>query len=135
MSMARRDLLVRSGAVAAWAGGAGCSSRTSAAHSTGRLPSTGATSRNRGAPPSPSCAPRATRAISRVCWSTGSVSSGRRSQAVGALEPNLVEFTAGRRSTCRPPMVVAAADALRRLGAASVVVAEGPGHRRDTEAS
>ena len=31
-------------------------------------------------------------------------------------------------------MVVAAANALRRLGASSVVVAEGPGHRRDTEA-
>ena len=31
-------------------------------------------------------------------------------------------------------MVVAAANALRKLGASSVVVAEGPGHRRDTEA-
>jgi len=30
--------------------------------------------------------------------------------------------------------VVAAANALRRLGASSVTVAEGPGHRRDTEA-
>jgi uncharacterized protein (DUF362 family) len=50
------------------------------------------------------------------------------------LKPNLVEFVSGSSINTDPRMVVAAANALRRLGAASVVVAEGPGHRRDTEA-
>jgi uncharacterized protein (DUF362 family) len=50
------------------------------------------------------------------------------------LKPNLVEFVRGSSINTDPRMVVAAANALRRLGAASVVVAEGPGHRRDTEA-
>jgi uncharacterized protein (DUF362 family) len=50
------------------------------------------------------------------------------------LKPNLVEFVAGSPINTDPRMVVAAANALRRLGARSVVVAEGPGHRRDTEA-
>jgi uncharacterized protein (DUF362 family) len=50
------------------------------------------------------------------------------------LKPNLVEFVRGSSINTDPRMVVAAANALRRLGAASVVVAEGPGHRRDVEA-
>ncbi len=50
------------------------------------------------------------------------------------LKPNLVEFVRGSSINTDPRLVVAAANALRRLGAASVVVAEGPGHRRDTEA-
>ena len=50
------------------------------------------------------------------------------------LKPNFVEFESGSPINTDPRVVVAAADALRRLGAASVVVAEGPGHRRDTEA-
>ncbi len=50
------------------------------------------------------------------------------------LKPNLVEFVRGSSINTDPRMVVAAANALRRLGASSVVVAEGPGHRRDTEA-
>jgi uncharacterized protein (DUF362 family) len=50
------------------------------------------------------------------------------------LKPNLVEFFHGSNVNTDPRMVVAAANVLRRLGAASVVVAEGPGHRRDTEA-
>ena len=50
------------------------------------------------------------------------------------LKPNLVEFVKGASINTDPRMVVAAANALRRLGASSVVVAEGPGHRRDTEA-
>jgi uncharacterized protein (DUF362 family) len=50
------------------------------------------------------------------------------------LKPNLVEFLRGSAVNTDPRLVVAAANTLRRLGATSVVVAEGPGHRRDTEA-
>jgi uncharacterized protein (DUF362 family) len=50
------------------------------------------------------------------------------------LKPNLVEFFRESSVNTDPRLVVAAANALRRLGASSVVVAEGPGHRRDTEA-
>ncbi len=50
------------------------------------------------------------------------------------LKPNFVEFHSGSSINTDPRLVVAAADALRHLGASSVVVAEGPGHRRDTEA-
>jgi len=50
------------------------------------------------------------------------------------LKPNLVEYAAGSSINTDPRLVVAAATTLRRLGASSVVVAEGPGHRRDTEA-
>ncbi len=49
------------------------------------------------------------------------------------LKPNLVEFTGGPVNT-DPQLVGAAVLALRRLGAGEVVVGEGPGHRRDTEA-
>jgi uncharacterized protein (DUF362 family) len=50
------------------------------------------------------------------------------------LKPNFVEFLDDHPINTQPALVVAAADALRKLGARSVVVAEGPGHRRDTEA-
>jgi uncharacterized protein (DUF362 family) len=50
------------------------------------------------------------------------------------LKPNLVEFVKGSSINTDPRMVVATANAIRRLGASSVVVAEGPGHRRDVEA-
>ena len=49
------------------------------------------------------------------------------------LKPNLVEFERGRVINTHPALVAGAAQALRRAGAASVVVAEGPGHRRDIE--
>lgn len=50
------------------------------------------------------------------------------------LKPNLVE-TASEISqiNTNPAVVVAAAEAFRRLDAAEVVVAEGQGHRRDTQ--
>lgn len=48
------------------------------------------------------------------------------------LKPNLVEFDATSAINTDPRLVAAAALAFRRLGAASVIVAEGPGHRRDT---
>lgn len=50
------------------------------------------------------------------------------------LKPNLVEFVPGSSVNTDPALVSAAAVTLRRMGAASVTVAEGPGHRRDTEA-
>ena len=49
------------------------------------------------------------------------------------LKPNMVEYSADRVINTHPALVAGAAQALLRAGAASVVVAEGPGHRRDTE--
>jgi uncharacterized protein (DUF362 family) len=49
------------------------------------------------------------------------------------LKPNLVETTLGAgHINTHPEIVRAAARALRALGAAEVLVGEGPGHRRDT---
>ncbi len=49
------------------------------------------------------------------------------------LKPNLVEYIPGRPVNTDPHLIGAAAEAFLRLGAASVTVAEGPGHHRDTE--
>ena len=49
------------------------------------------------------------------------------------LKPNLVEFEPGTVINTHPHVVVGAAIACRRAGAREVVVAEGPGHRRDLE--
>lgn len=49
------------------------------------------------------------------------------------LKPNLVEYDQSRPINTNPRLVASAAEAFRQLGAAEVVVAEGPGHRRDTE--
>jgi uncharacterized protein (DUF362 family) len=48
------------------------------------------------------------------------------------LKPNLVEFEPGSSINTNPLVVHAAYEAFRELGAASVRIAEGPGHRRDT---
>jgi len=49
------------------------------------------------------------------------------------LKPNLVETARGHgHINTNPAVVVAAAEAFRRLGAAEVFVAEGQGHRRDS---
>lgn len=49
------------------------------------------------------------------------------------LKPNLVETAAGAgHINTHPEVVRAAAKALRALGAAEVLIGEGPGHRRDT---
>jgi uncharacterized protein (DUF362 family) len=49
------------------------------------------------------------------------------------LKPNLVEFEAGTPINTDPRLVEAAVEAFRRMGASRVRVAEGAGHRRDTE--
>jgi uncharacterized protein (DUF362 family) len=49
------------------------------------------------------------------------------------LKPNLVESISGADVNTNPRLVGAAATAFLALGAKSVVVAEGPGHQRDTQ--
>jgi len=48
------------------------------------------------------------------------------------LKPNLVEFEPGSSINTNPMVVHAALEAFRSQGAASVRIAEGPGHRRNT---
>lgn len=68
----------------------------------------------------------------------GTVLDGLR--AVGAdvrgrsvlLKPNLIEFDRTTVINTDPRLIAATVLAMRRLGARSVVVGEGPGHRRDT---
>jgi uncharacterized protein (DUF362 family) len=48
------------------------------------------------------------------------------------LKPNLVEYDPGTTINTHPAIVAAALEAFRSLGAASVRIAEGPGHRRNT---
>ncbi|MEI7959161.1 MAG: DUF362 domain-containing protein, partial [Verrucomicrobiota bacterium] len=48
------------------------------------------------------------------------------------LKPNLVEVEAGSEINTRTEVVGAAIDAFLSLGAREVLVAEGPGHQRDT---
>jgi len=49
------------------------------------------------------------------------------------LKPNLVEFDPKGVINTHPAVVEAAADSFKTLGAREVIVAEGPGHRRDNE--
>lgn len=48
------------------------------------------------------------------------------------LKPNLVDYIPGDAINTHPLVVAAAIECFRRLGASRVVVAEGPGHQRDT---
>ena len=48
------------------------------------------------------------------------------------LKPNFVEYDPGSVVNTDPRVVAGAVEAIRRMGAESVTVAEGPGHRRDT---
>ena len=112
MSMTRRDLLIRSGAVAA---GPGRGALVAAAdgrfdgppRSIGRLPEAG----------------RSAVAVLRAERYDGDLEgaaarrpaarAGGRARALGVLKPNLVEFFRGSAVNTDPRMVVAAADALR----------------------
>lgn len=49
------------------------------------------------------------------------------------LKPNLVDYLPGGHINTHPLLVAAAAECFMSLGARSVVVAEGPGHQRDTQ--
>ena len=49
------------------------------------------------------------------------------------LKPNLVDYAPGDAINTHPLLVLAAAESFRRMNAKSVVVAEGPGHQRDTQ--
>jgi uncharacterized protein (DUF362 family) len=49
------------------------------------------------------------------------------------LKPNLVDYLPVDAINTHPSLVLAAAECFRRLGAKSVLVAEGPGHQRDTQ--
>jgi uncharacterized protein (DUF362 family) len=49
------------------------------------------------------------------------------------IKPNLVDYMPGNTINTHPHLVAAASDCFRRLGAEQVVIAEGPGHQRDTE--
>jgi uncharacterized protein (DUF362 family) len=49
------------------------------------------------------------------------------------LKPNMVEYDPGSVVNTDPRLVVATVAVMKRLGARSVTVAEGPGHRRDTQ--
>ena len=49
------------------------------------------------------------------------------------LKPNFVEYDNAGVINTHPRVVAAAVDAFRTLGARHVIVAEGPGHQRDTE--
>jgi len=49
------------------------------------------------------------------------------------LKPNLVDYLPGNAINTHPMLVLAAVETFRLLGAKSVVVAEGPGHQRDTQ--
>jgi uncharacterized protein (DUF362 family) len=135
VSLTRRQLLVRGGAVAAWAAAGG----TLVADRLGAFD--GPPSFDRAAYPKPG---RAAAAVLRAETYGGDLESllleglrlvdtdVRRRSVL--LKPNLVEFNRGSSINTDPRLIVAAANALRRLGASSVVVAEGPGHRRDVEA-
>ena len=49
------------------------------------------------------------------------------------LKPNLVEYHSARTINTNPLIVAAAIDTFRSAGAKEVIVADGPGHQRDTE--
>src|SRR5947208_14175042 len=49
------------------------------------------------------------------------------------LKPNIVEYIPGKPVNTDAQLIGAAAEAFLRLDAASVAVAEGPGHHRDTD--
>ena len=135
VTVTRRQLVVRSGAVAAWAGVGG----VALAKALGAFDEPPPFDR-RVFPEPERSAVAVMRAESYetdleglLVDSLRLVEADVRRRSI-VLKPNFVEFLPGSSINTDPRMVVAAANALRKLGASSVVVAEGPGHRRDTEA-
>jgi uncharacterized protein (DUF362 family) len=61
----------------------------------------------------------------------GVVSRARGGRVI--LKPNLVEYYEARSVNTHPAVLAAAIEAFRSIGAREVIVAEGPGHRRDME--
>lgn len=49
------------------------------------------------------------------------------------LKPNLVEYHTAHKINTNPLLVAAAVDCFKSLGAREVIIADGPGHQRDTE--
>jgi uncharacterized protein (DUF362 family) len=135
MTLTRRQLVLRSGAAAAWltAGGVVLADRLGAFD--------GPPPFDRGVYPDPGRSPVAVLPAQSyegdleglVLEGLRLVRADVRARSV-VLKPNFVEFFDDKSVNTDPRIIVAAADALRRLGASSVTVAEGPGHRRDTEA-
>jgi uncharacterized protein (DUF362 family) len=135
MTLTRRDLLVRTGAAAAWATFGGVLYAKHKGAFDGPPPF------DRAAFPEPGGSSVAVFRAERYSGDLeGLVVDGLRLVKADVrgrsvvLKPNFVEFLDDHPINTQPALVVAAADALRKLGARSVVVAEGPGHRRDTEA-
>ena len=135
MSLTRRDLVVKGGAVAAWATFGGVLYAKHKGAFDGPPPF------DRAAFPEPDSAAVAVLRAERYGGDLEGllrdglrlVEADVRGRSV-VLKPNFVEFLDGHPINTQPPLIVAAADAMRSMGARSVVVAEGPGHRRDTEA-
>jgi uncharacterized protein (DUF362 family) len=135
MSLTRRQLLIRSGAAAAWltAGGVLLADRRGAFD--------GPPPFDRSVYPTPGRSPVAVLPARSydgdleglLLEGLKLVRADVRGRSV-VLKPNFVEFFDDKSVNTDPRVIVAAAAALQRLGASSVVVAEGPGHRRDTEA-
>ena len=135
MSLTRKQLLIRTGAAAAWVGAGG----VVLADRMGAFDAPPPFDRGSFPPPS-SSAVAVLKAETYDGDLEGIVLEGLRLVDADVLrrsvvlKPNLVEFFHRSSVNTDPRVVVAAANALRRLGASSVTVAEGPGHRRDTEA-
>ena len=135
MTLTRRDVVVKAGAVAAWATFGGV------LYAKHRGAFDGPPPFDRAAFPEPDSAAVAVLRAERYGGDLEGllrdglrlVEADVRGRSV-VLKPNFVEFLDGHPINTQPPLIVAAADAMRSMGARSVVVAEGPGHRRDTEA-
>lgn len=97
------------------------------------------TRRHRRAPPPPRSSNVAVIRCGRYDSCHGAVRDGLRAVPLDVqgkrvvLKPNLVEYSAAAPINTHPKLIAAVADELYRSGAASVVVADGPGHVRDTQ--
>ena len=125
MKITRRDLLPAAG-VAALAGYAAWDGRKTAASAPPKLTGTAAVVVAKAVSYSEDLAGRITAGI-REC---GLDPRGLKV----LLKPNLVEFDPNTCINTNVAVIAAAYDAFHQLGAAEVLIGEGPGHRRDTYA-